>query len=72
MDKVLQLFADPANIAIIVAGLAVLRGVGELFEQIGKKHEGDDWFDSAGSTILKFVGSVGKLLSYFGVGNKQR
>ena len=72
MDKIISIFTDPGSVAVIVAGLAVLRAVGELFEKIGEKHEGADWFDSAGVFITKLVGSLGKFLNYFGIGNKQR
>ena len=72
MDKLISIITDPGSIAIIVASLAVLRAVGELVEKIGEKHAGADWFDSAGGFITKLVGSLGKFLNYFGIGNKQR
>ena len=72
MDKIISIFTDPANVAIIVAFLAALRAVGDLFEKIGEKHEGDDFFDSAGSVIGKSVAFIGRIINYFGIGNKQR
>jgi len=72
MEGLIKYLSDPAFYAIALAVLAVMKGIGELFEKIGKAKEGDDWFDSAGTFLLKLTGSIGKLFNFFGIGNKQR
>ena len=72
MENLIKYLSDPVFYAIALAVLGVMKAVGELLEKIGKAKEGEDWFDSAGAFILKLVGSIGKLLNFFGIGNKQR
>jgi len=72
MDTIMNFVSDPMFYIVVTGLLAVIRAIGELFEKIGAAKEGDDWFDSAGSFLLKLVGNAGKFLNFIGLGNKQR
>ena len=68
----IALFKDPKVIAIILGALGALRVIGALLVKIGELNPKEDWFDSAGSFLLKLVGTIGKLLSYIGIGNNSK
>lgn len=72
MSEVLEFLKSPYFYGALIAFVAALRGVGEFFEYIGKLREGKDWFDKAGGKILWIVEMIGKLITFIGIGNKQR
>lgn len=71
---------DPAKVAawgaIILAILTALRFIGDALIKIGNTGKyaakDNDWFDSVGALLLHFVDEVGKILSYIGIGNRQK
>lgn len=72
MLELLSFLKQPEFYAVLIALLAALRGIGELFEALGKFIEGKDFFERTAPWIKKVVAGLGKVLNYFGIGNKQR
>lgn len=76
MKELLQWLQQPENIAILagifLAFAAALRGLGELFIAIGKLNSKPDKWDSFGSALANLSIKFGKLLTYIGIGNKQK
>jgi len=76
MKELLQWLQQPENIAILagifLAFAAALRGLGELFIAIGKLNPKHDKWDSFGSELANLSIKFGKLLTYIGIGNKQK
>ena len=75
-DNLLDTLTSPSAIVLIVAALAAARAVGELLIKIGNsgKYAADDndAFDSVGAFLMKGVEGAGKLLAFFGIGNRQK
>lgn len=72
MGDIIKFLADPAFYATAGGILVVLRLAGEGLEAIGNLNKKKDWFDSAGSFVLKSVKTIGRILNFFGFGSKQR
>lgn len=76
----LEIFSNPVSagiaVAIILAVLAIMRAAGELLIKIGNlgKYAAteNDWFDSIGAFLLHVADAAGKLLAFFGVGNRRK
>jgi len=71
-------FSSPALIAALVALclaiVSVLRVAGEFFIQLGqfgKQAEKENWLDSTGAFLRKASEGFGKILAWFGIGNKK-
>lgn len=62
--------------AVILAGLVVLRAIGELFIKIGNlgkyAAKDNDWFDSAGAFLLHIVDGLGRIFAFVGIGNRPK
>lgn len=71
MEQFFENLTNPVNIAIVVAILAVVRSIGEGLIRIGEQIEGKDKFDTIGAKLMKVVKFVGKILTYFGLGNSK-
>ena len=71
MQTLLEFFTNPANYAVFLLFAATLRSIGELLEAIATRWNVDG-LNSIASTILQGVEYLGKLLSFLGIGNKQR
>lgn len=66
MDGILQILSDPALAASAIALLAVIRGLGELFEklgQIGKQKQKENWLDNAGTFLMAIAGGLGRFFN---------
>lgn len=76
MSELIQWLQQPENIAaltaIFLAFAAAIRGLGELFIAIGKLNPKPDKWDSFGSVLLNLSTKFGKLLTFIGIGNKQK
>jgi hypothetical protein len=76
MPEFIDLFTSYQAVGILLAVLGVLRALGVLFIKIGNlgkyAAQDNDWFDSTGAFLMKLVEGLGKVLSYLGVGNRQK
>jgi len=72
MGSIIAFLTDPAFYAVALGSLVAVRAVGETLEAIGNLNKKKDWFDSAGSFVLKTVGTIGRVFNFFGIGSKQR
>ena len=72
IGKLLELLKSPEFYGAVIAFTAVLTAVGALFQKIGAMIPGDDWFDGAFGWISKVVTFIGKVLSFFGMGNDKK
>jgi len=79
-ELIIQLIEGMTNAELIASFVALLVGVqtairllGEFFIQVGqfgKLADKEDWFDGAGAFLRNLTEKFGKLLAWFGVGNK--
>ena len=73
MENLYDAITNPAAIAIFIAFMGFLTGLGKLLIKIGNSGkyaaQDNDWFDSVGGTIMKLVEAAGKLLAFLGIGN---
>ena len=76
MKELIQWLQQPNNLVILggiaLAFTAAMRGLGELFIAIGKLNPNHDKWDSIGNAICNLTVKLGKLLTYLGIGNKQK
>lgn len=76
MKELIDYLRQPENLAMIAAAFvalaAAIRGLGELFLAIGKLNKEPDRWDSFGKTLCNLSTKIGKLLAFFGIGNKQK
>jgi len=76
MKELIAWLQQPENIAalcaVFVAIAAAIRGLGELFLAIGKLNKEPDKWDSIGAALCNVSTKIGKLLTWFGIGNKQK
>lgn len=75
-DNLFDTLTSPAAIAVIVAALATMRGLGDLLIKVGNSGkyaaQDNDWFDSAGAFLKNLTNTAGKILSFIGIGNRQK
>ena len=75
IGTILKLFTNPAGLlsfsGIVLLLLVGLRLLGEILIFIGKKKEGEDWFDSWGLRIKSVAHTLGSILSFIGIGNSK-
>jgi len=67
--KIMDFLKDPVFYAALAGLLIALRGVGEGFKKIGDAIPGDDWAESLSAKISKLCTWIGKIMSWFGIGN---
>lgn len=67
------LMAKVGAIALLILGL--LRIVGQGFIRLGNTGKyaanDNDWFDSIGAFIMNIVAWLGKVMAFFGLGNRK-
>lgn len=71
MSEVLELLKSPEFYGLMVALLAALRGIGEVFAWIGKLIPGDDWAESLSAKISIVCVKAGKVFAWLGIGSKK-
>ncbi|MDD5062969.1 MAG: hypothetical protein PHC43_00885 [Candidatus Marinimicrobia bacterium] len=75
MKELITWLQDPVNMAILgaifLALAGAIRGAGELFIAIGNLNKKPDKWDSLGAALLNISTKIGKLITWFGIGNRQ-
>ena len=71
MSELLELLKSPEFYGLLIALLAVLRGVGEVFAWIGKIIPGEDWAEGMSAKISVICVKIGKMFAWLGIGSKK-
>ena len=75
-DSIGDLLSSPSFWVAVGLFMGALKAVGELCIKLGNmgKYAADDqdWFDSIGAFLKKASDGLGKILAFFGPGNRQK
>ena len=71
MNAMIELLKSPEFYGLLIALLAALRGIGEVFAWIGKIIPGDDWAEGVSAKISVICLWIGKVFAWLGIGSKK-
>lgn len=70
MSEYINLLTSPEFYAVMVALLALLKGLAEILEAIGALRSGRHWEDNVSGKLLGLMETAGKVVNTFAPGSK--
>ena len=70
MTDYINLLTSPEFYAVMIALLALLKGLAEILEALGALRSGRHWEDNMSGKLLGFMETAGKVVNTFAPGSK--